>query len=265
LLLPNGRTEALVKPGDHLFSTISSKKGAVNIEDRAKKSAKYLPADREYVISNRLRGVRGAGSTRRTKMAEVELPNLEELEKLKNRVFERRVALTMAIFAVMLAIAGLGGNNATKEMLLAQQQASDQWAFYQSKSIKEHQSRLRRTEIEFALVERGGNMTPEVRKQAETLLGKIKEEEQRYQSEKAEIEKEAKELEHERDLNREKDPYFDFAEVLLQIAIVMASISILADMPPIFYFSLMLASTGTFLALNGYLMFLKIPFLRGGH
>ena len=198
-------------------------------------------------------------------MAEVELPNLEELEKLKNRSFERRVALTMAIFAVMLAIAGLGGNNATKEMLLAQQQASDQWAFYQAKSIKEHQSRLGKMQLELTLAERGAGMTAEARKQAETLLAKMKEEEQRYQSEKAEIEKEAKVLEHERDLNLEKDPYFDFAEVLLQIAIVMASISILADMPPIFYFSLLLASTGAFLALNGYLMIVKIPFLRGGH
>ncbi|HZR46707.1 MAG TPA: DUF4337 domain-containing protein [Candidatus Manganitrophaceae bacterium] len=198
-------------------------------------------------------------------MAEMELPSLEEMEKLKNRAFERRVALTMAIFAVILAIAGLGGNNATKEMLLAQQQASDQWAFYQSKSIKEHQSRLRRTEIEMALAERGAGMAPEARRRAEELLTEATEEEKRYRSEKAEIEKEAKELEHERDLNRAKDPYFDFAEVLLQIAIVMASISILADMPGIFYFSLVLASVGSFLALDGYLMIVKIPFLRAGH
>jgi hypothetical protein len=74
-------------------------------------------------------------------MAEIELPKIEELERLKTRTFEQRVALTTSIFAVLLAIASLGGNNATKEMLLSQQQSSDQWAFYQSKSIKEHLTR----------------------------------------------------------------------------------------------------------------------------
>lgn len=197
-------------------------------------------------------------------MAEVELPKVEELEKMKSRAFERRVALTTSIFAVMLAIASLGGNNSTKEMLLAQQQSSDQWAFYQAKSIKEHQTRTYRMQIERELAERGADMPPERRERTEALLAKVTEEEKRYQSEKAEIQKEAKQLQHERDLNRARDPYFDFAEVLLQIAIVMASVSILSDTPAIFHFSILLASIGTFLTLNGYLMFVKIPFIQGG-
>ncbi len=198
-------------------------------------------------------------------MAEVEPPKVEELAELKSRTFDRRVALTTSIFAVILAIASLGGNNASKELLLAQQQASDQWAFYQSKSIKEHQTHIRRIEIEMDLAERGPKMSAETRKRTEALLAQVTEEEKRYRSEKAEIEKEAKEREHERDLNRVKDPYFDFAEVLLQIAIVMASVSILSDIPVIFHFSLAMASIGTFLAFNGYLMIVKIPFLQAGH
>jgi len=198
-------------------------------------------------------------------MAELEVPKLEELEQFKTRSFERRVALTTSIFAVILAIAGLGGNNATKEMLLAQQQSSDQWAFYQAKSIKEHQTRTHRLQLDLELAERGARMPPEARKKTEALLAQVTDEEKRYQSEKQEIEKEAKALEHERDVNRTKDPYFDFAEVLLQIAIVMASISILADTPVIFHFSLVLASFGGFLALNGYLLLLRIPFLQTGH
>jgi hypothetical protein len=71
-------------------------------------------------------------------MAEVELPKPEELhEKAENR-FSRRVALVTAVFAVVLAIAALGGNHAMKEMLLSQQQSSDQWAFYQAAVIREH-------------------------------------------------------------------------------------------------------------------------------
>jgi hypothetical protein len=56
---------------------------------------------------------------KRQPLAEVELPNLEELEEIKTKTFTRRVALTAAIVAVLLAITSLGGNNAMKDMLLS--------------------------------------------------------------------------------------------------------------------------------------------------
>ena len=59
-------------------------------------------------------------------MAEVELPNPKEIHEHAADAFGRRVALITAVYAVMLAIAALGGNHAMKEMLLAQQKASDQ-------------------------------------------------------------------------------------------------------------------------------------------
>ena len=69
-------------------------------------------------------------------MEEIEIPKPEELEEIRAKAFTRQVALTTAIFAVFLAITSLGGNHAMKEMLLAQQQASDQWSFYQAKVIR---------------------------------------------------------------------------------------------------------------------------------
>jgi len=198
-------------------------------------------------------------------MAEVELPKHEELEELKGKAFTKRVALTTALYAVVLAIASLGGTNAMKHMLLAQQQASDQWSFYQAKVIREHQYRIQKLRLEVDLAERGRTMKPEARQKFEELQAKLTDEEKRYNTEKKEIEQEAKKLEQDRDLYRTKDPYFDYAEVLLQIAIVMASIAILATSRPLFFFSLGLAVLGAFLTLNGFMLFLKIPFLHGGH
>lgn len=195
-------------------------------------------------------------------MAEIEVPKPEELEEARGKIFTKRVALVTAVFAVILAISSLGGNNATKEMLLAQQQSSDQWAFYQAKSIREHLYKSQKMKMEADLLERGSAMKPDVRKHYEEMLKKMADEEVRYNSEKKEIEGEAKKLEHERDIYRSKDPYFDYAEVLLQISIVMASISILALSRQIFYFSLCTASLGTLLTLNGYLLLFRIPFFH---
>ncbi len=198
-------------------------------------------------------------------MTEIELPNPMELEERKEKAFTRHVALTTAIIAVVLAIAALGGKNAMKEMLLAQQQASDQWAFYQAKALRENQYRTQKFRLEVDMAERGPAMKPDVRKRFEALLAKFAEEEKRYGEEKKEIEKEARKLEHERDIHRARDPYFDFAEALLQIAIVMASIAILSNSRPIFLFSLVLALFGAGLTVDGYTMLVKLPYLHGSH
>jgi len=198
-------------------------------------------------------------------MAEVELPNPEELHERREDHFSRRVALVTAVFAVLLAIAALGGNHAMKEMLLAQQKSSDQWAFYQAKVIREHQYRGQKLRLEVDLIERGASIKPEAREKLEGLMKKFGEEEKRYNEEKKEIEKEAKTLEHERDRWQGRDPYFLFAEALLQIAIVMSSVSILSRSSAIFGFSLILAAGGALLTVNGFFPFFQFPLLPGGH
>jgi len=181
-------------------------------------------------------------------MPEVELPNLHEIEEQKEKRFSRRVALVTALYAVLLAITALGGNKASKEMILSQQQASDQWAFYQAKSIREQ---LYNTQ---SMMADAANY--------EGLAKQLKAGAAKYEGDKKELETEARKLEKERDMYRAKDPYFDFGEALLQIAIVLASISILASSGPVFIGSLVSAVFGTFLMVNGYFMFLSIPFFH---
>lgn len=195
-------------------------------------------------------------------MAEVELPNTEELAEIRGKRFTKRVALTTAIFAVVLAITSLGGNNATKEMILAQQQSSDQWAFYQSKVVRQHLYNIERIRIEAELLQSGASMKPQVREKYEETLKKTSDEEKRYDAERKQIEQAARGFEHERDRYRAKDPYFDYAEALLQISIVMASISILAVSRHTFYFALATAGLGTAFMLNGYLLLFRIPFFH---
>jgi len=198
-------------------------------------------------------------------MPESELPDPHELREHSIDTFARRVALVTAIYAVLLALAALGGNHAMREMLLAQQKASDQWAFYQAKVIREHQYRGQKQRLEIDLLERGATMKPEARERLEALLRKSDEEEQRYNTEKKDVEKEARRLEQERDLYQAKDPYFMFAEALLQIAVVMSSVAILSKSRSAFSVSLVLGVAGAIMALNGHYLFFRLPFMHGGH
>ena len=194
-------------------------------------------------------------------MAEVEVPDPHELHERGVTTFGRRVALTTAIYAVVLSIASLGGNNAVKEMLLAQQQSSDQWAFYQAKVIREHQYRGQKMLLETQLAEPSSVRAAERDKLA-ALARKFADEEKRYNAEKKDIEKDAKKLEQARDQRQARHPYFEFGEVFLQIAIVSASVSILANSRPMFGFSLILALLGAGLTLNGFTQLFTLPFLH---
>jgi hypothetical protein len=197
-------------------------------------------------------------------VAEVELPNPEELEERRDKTFSRRVALVTAVYAVVLAIASLGGNNAMKEMLVAQQEASNQWSYYQAKVIREHLNRGNRLWLEAQLAEPSA-LTGPGRQKYEALAQKFGDEEKRMNADKKEIEPKARAFEQERDHNQSKDPYFDYAEVLLQIAIVCASVSILSSSRPMFWFSSFLAVLGSLCTLNGFLLVFRLPFLHGGH
>ena len=195
-------------------------------------------------------------------MAEVEVPNPEELEEVKGKDFSRKIALVTALYAVLLAIASLGGNHAMKEMLLAQQQASDQWAYYQAKSIREHLYKTQKVLLENELDLLSQTASPESAEKVKASIEALAGEESKFAKDKKEIEQEARKLEKERDEYRSRDPYFEYAEVLLQIAIVMASVSIISASGAVFGFSLLVASLGALMCANGYLQIFALPFLH---
>ena len=84
---------------------------------------------------------------------------------------------------------------------------------------------------------------------------------QRYESEpetgegKKELLAKAKQLEEQRDLALRKDPWYDYAEGLLQVAIVLASIAIITSVPALLGGSLVFGLLGCAACLNGYFLF----------
>ena len=62
--------------------------------------------------------------------------NEEAREKREERRWSLWVAVSTALFAVFAAIASLFAGHYSNEALIAQIKASDQWAYYQAKSIR---------------------------------------------------------------------------------------------------------------------------------
>jgi hypothetical protein len=135
---------------------------------------------------------------------------------------ERMVpAITAAVLAVFAAFGSLLSGHAANEAILAQTKATDQWAFFQSKSTKEQIFDVG-TQLVHALTE-GTAQADRARPSLEHLRGEV----QRYDREKEEIKREAEHWEEESRHEYRKHTRFALGIALFQVGIVLSSVSLL--------------------------------------
>ena len=147
----------------------------------------------------------------------IEAPEAEAHEK--ELPFMLPVAVTLAILAVLVSIATLMGHRAATEMLVAQTKVADQWAYYQAKNIRFRQMQV--------AADMFGAFMPSDKAKAEALQEKYAKEAERYDKEKDEAAEQSKEFEAERDLAARKEDRFDAGEVVLEIALIVCSLTLL--------------------------------------
>ena len=185
-------------------------------------------------------------------------------EKADNDRFRRRAAIVIGTMAMLLAISGLGGGNATKEMLNANIQASDTYAFYQAKNIRQTSYQLAQAELRVLLATHP-DMPSEAQAQVRNDLARYDATIARYESEpatgegKQELLVKAQALEQRRDRAARQDPNFDYAQALYQIAIVLGSVSIVAASRRLLLLGVGLGVVATVLAVNGFFLLFELP------
>ena len=166
------------------------------------------------------------------------------------------VALSTAAMAVLAAITTLYIGKYSSRTVLSQMQESDQWAFYQAKSIKSHTYEMQKELVELEFLSQKGKLPKEMaekfRKTAENYGQNIK----RYDIEKKEIKAKAEELDRQKQLSQTHSANFGYALIFLQIAIMLSSIAAITKKKPLWYFGLAMASAGGFFFLDGLYFFI---------
>lgn len=160
-------------------------------------------------------------------MAELEV----DLDKVHEIVHEHghrvtwaeKVALTTALLAVMAAMASLMSTHESDKSILVSIKASDQWSFYQAKSIK---SKLATDEAERI----------------------------RYDKEKEEVKKEAETLSKESEEAVEIHEFFAYGVTLFQVATAIGAIAVLVKKKYYWYISLSLGVVGVGLVIKAVLL-----------
>jgi hypothetical protein len=180
--------------------------------------------------------------------------------------YNRWVGVYIGVLAVLLAICNVGGANATKDATHSNIAAANTRAFFQAKNIRRNSIGLAADDLELMLAAMPA-MPEEAKRKFED---KIKAYREQYRSLTTDPQKQegldelfvkGKLLELERDVALRKDPYFDWSQALLQIAIVLASVYLIVGNVGLLGLSAGLGALGTLLMLNGFTLALRLPFL----
>jgi len=162
------------------------------------------------------------------------------------------LALTTVIFAVCATLSTLKGGGFSTRAVMSQSQASDQWSYFQAKSIKGYLYELQKEKLELDLRNVKGGPRGEYEKKIDGYAQKIK----KYDEERTEIKKKAEELETRRDESQKHSGAFGLAAMFLQIAILLSSIAALMKRKMFWYIGMGAGCFGLLYFFNGFFLFM---------
>jgi hypothetical protein len=155
--------------------------------------------------------------------------------------FDKRVAGSMAIVAALLAVVSVWGQHLTTEELLLQQRSSDQWAYYQAKSIRRYMSETTRDTVQQV-------------KGDPAVVRRYDQYAEKYKKDGDEIQKEAQGLQDESRHTGSKAVRVHGGEVFLEVAIVFSSLAILTKRTALFGAGLLAALVGIGVSVSALLL-----------
>lgn len=156
------------------------------------------------------------------------------------------ISLSMAVLAVLVATVSLLGHRAHTEEVVLQNKVSDQWAFYKAKNIRRHTDEL------FADI--ASVVATKDSEQTSRLHDKYAAEAARYRDEQKDLDAEAHKLEQETEHERRRGDRYDLAEVFLEIALVITSITLLSGRRFFWYLGILFGVVGLAVAATGIII-----------
>lgn len=159
----------------------------------------------------------------------------------------KRIALLIAVIALCLAFSETLGKSSQTEAIAETIRANDLWAFFQAKTIR---TTTVRTAAESAQIQLAGITDPTVRANLEKQIDAWLKTAARYDSEpstnegRKELAERAQEVEHNRDLMLARYHNYEISSAAFQIAIVLASASVITGMIALAWFSGAVALVG---------------------
>lgn len=184
-------------------------------------------------------------------MGDIQDVAAESIESAEHSRFTSVIALLVALTATVMAICNIKDGNIVQAMAQAQSRGVDAWAFYQSKSTKQHIAEAALEQVRLqqeVLAGQGAAAAPALAVAMARYEGEIK----RYDKEKAEIKAQAEGFAAEYDRLNFHDDQFDFAEACFTVSIALYGIAALTRKRWLLAFALALTLLGMAFGLSGF-------------
>lgn len=146
------------------------------------------------------------------------------------------IALGISILAALLALVTVLSHRSHTEAVLNQARASDMWNEYQAKKIR---SETTSTAVDLLQLQPSANSAATAAKLAD-YKGHIS----KWNDDLAEEQKQAREFEHEVEVAERRAARYDLGEALLQISIVLSSITLLTRKQAYWIFGMVIGVVG---------------------
>ena len=167
------------------------------------------------------------------------------IKEVTREASRTRTPLFIALLAAFLALVSMAHGAAEKQAMVAQIEAANQFAFFQAKNI-------RKTTAEVAAATFQNLGATDLATQWQSIA-------ERYESERSEILETARTEQNNRESAIRQGGYFGISVALLQIAIVLASSSLVYRSTLLMTGSIGLAGVAVFFAANGHGLYFDIP------
>jgi len=164
------------------------------------------------------------------------------------------LALSTAIMAVLAALTTLYMGKYSSRAIMSQGQESDQWAYYQAKSIKEHTFTISRTQLELQMQAQPG-LSGVAAESYRATIERYQNEIKRYEKERKEIKAKAEEIAKRKLKAQDMGGNFAYSLIFLQIALMLSSISSLTKRKYLWYIALLANFGWVFFFTDAWLLF----------
>ncbi len=174
----------------------------------------------------------------------------EKADKEKDK-WLNYLSITTILIALCATLSTFMGGQHSGSSVDSQMQASDQWAFFQSKSLKEYLYTVQLDNLKTQLISTPpGAAYDSITKHINEYTSNVA----KYKTEKDQISSEAKRLEAIRDDSQKHGAAFELAIVFLEVSILLSSIAALIKVKPIWYLSMVPGLIGIIYFINGFLL-----------
>ena len=174
---------------------------------------------------------------------------IEVSAEAKNKRLNNQVAITVVALSIFMGLSGIKDGNIVQAMQQAQSSGVDTWSEYQATKTKLHIDETARAQAGFL----GALDTPKVNSAIAAETARLTKEIAKYQSEIPDLRAKAVGFQSQYDALNIHDDQFDAADALISIAISIAAVAALVEIPMALYTAWGFGAFGVLMGLSGFL------------